>query len=243
MSQIISKSRSRRRRTPMVAAALLAVLASVVLAACGGSSSSPTGSTASASTSASTSTSTSTSPSASTSTPGKAAGAGASRFAALRECLQKNGITLPERKPGKRPSGGAGGFLGGGGFTLPKGVTKAQYEAAIKKCGGFAGGRVGGGRVGGSVFTSPAAKQALTKFATCMREHGVNVPTPNTSGKGPIFDIRGLNTNSAAFKAAESKCSGALRGAFRAHPGAADGQPGGPGSAGPGGSAPPTSAG
>jgi hypothetical protein len=65
-----------------------------------------------------------------------------------------------------------------------------------------------------------AAKQALTKFATCMREHGVNVPTPSTSGKGPVFDIRGLNTKSATSKTAESKCSSTLRGAFRAHPGA-----------------------
>jgi hypothetical protein len=224
MSQNIGKSRSRRR-TSVVAAALLAVLASVVLAACGGSSSS-TSSTASTSTSAS------------TSTAGKAAGAAGSRFAALRECLQKNGITLPARKPGKRPSGGAGGFLGGGGgggFTLPKGVTKAQYEAAIKKCGGSAGGGRFAGGAGG--FSSPAAKAALAKFATCMRENGVNVPTPNTSGKGPVFDTKGLNTSSAAFKTAESKCSSDLRGAFRARPGAAGGPPGGPAGAGPGGAA------
>ena len=37
------------------------------------------------------------------------------RFAAVRECLQKNGITLPQRTPGqRRPPGAAGGFLGGG---------------------------------------------------------------------------------------------------------------------------------
>ncbi|HSZ04653.1 MAG TPA: hypothetical protein VK778_05555 [Solirubrobacteraceae bacterium] len=227
MSQNISESTSRRRRIPVVATALLAVLAGVVLAACGGSSSS-TSSTASTSTSAS------------TSTAGKAAGAPGSRFAALRECLQKNGITLPARKPGKRPSGGAGGFLGGGGggFTLPKGVTRAQYEAAIKKCGGVAGGgRFAGGAGGASIFSSPAAKAALAKFAACMREDGVNVPAPNTSGKGPVFDTKGLDTSSAAFKTAESKCSSDLRGAFRARPGAAGGPPGGPAGAGAGGAA------
>ncbi len=76
--------------------------------------------------------------------------------------------------------------LGRAGLQLPKGVTRAQYEAAIKKCGGgsFAG--------RGARFNSPAYKAALTKFAACMRENGVNVPAPNTSGSGPIFDTKGL---------------------------------------------------
>jgi hypothetical protein len=39
-----------------------------------------------------------------------------------------------------------------------------------------------------------------------MRENGVNLPAPNTSGKGPVFDTKGINTSSAAFKSAESKC-------------------------------------
>ena len=210
MPQIIS-IRRRRRHTPAAAAVLLLVLASLVLAACGGSSGSTT-STANAS--------------ATTSTRAGAAGALAGRFSALRECLQKNGITLPKRTPGQRPSPGSGGFLGGGGAALPKGVTQAQYEAAVKKCGGDVNGgaffRGGAGR-----FDSPAVTQALAKFAACMRENGVNVPTPNTSGKGPIFNTKGLNTSSAAFKAAETKCSSDLRGAFRVRPGAA-GAPGAP---------------
>jgi hypothetical protein len=106
-------------------------------------------------------------------------------------------------------------------------VTRAQYEAALKKCGatnGFAGGARG--------FSSPAGKQALARFATCMRENGVNVPTPNTSGKGPIFDTKGLDTSSAAFKAAETKCISDLRGVFHARPGAAGAPPGAAGAPG-----------
>jgi hypothetical protein len=125
---------------------------------------------------------------------------------------------LPRRTPGTRPRGGTGGFLGGGAArALPKGVTRAQYEAAIKKCGGGAGGFAGGG----PRFNSAAGKQALAKFATCMHENGVNVPAPNTSGKGPIFNTKGLNTGSASFKAAETKCASDLRGAFGARPGGA----------------------
>jgi len=216
------------RRKPVAAATVVLVLllACLGLVACGGSSSSSSSATT-ATTSASTRTG--------------AKGPNAGRFTAIRECLQKNGITLPKRTPGqKRPyGGGAGGFLGGGGpgavggLQLPKGMTRAQYEAALKKCGGGFAGR------GGARFKSPAFQAALAKFATCMRENGVNVPAPNTSGSGPVFDTKGIDTTSAQFKAAETKCRSDLSAAFRRGPGAggaSGGTPGG-GSAG----APPSS--
>jgi hypothetical protein len=189
------------------------VLASLALAACGSSSPSSSGSTATASASAT------------TSTTGRAPGAAAGRFSAFRECLQKNGVTLPKRTPGQRRSPG-GGFLGGGrGAVLPKGMSKAQYEAIVKKCGGPPGGARGFGGARGGLFSSPAAKQALARFATCMREDGVKVPAPNTSGKGPVFGSKGLDTSSAKFKAAEAKCASELSGAFRGRPGAGAGGP------------------
>jgi hypothetical protein len=190
-------------RRSAVAAAVPLLLAIVLLAACGSSStgsSSSTGASASASTGSSTA----------TSTTGPPKGAGGGRFAGLRTCLQKEGITLPKRTPGQGGAGG-GGLLGGGGGgpALPAGVTRAQFEAAIKKCGGTAGGGVGGGA---ARFSTPAAKAALVKFAACMRENGQNVPAPNTSGKGPVFNTNGLKTTSAAFKAAQTKCSSLLSG-------------------------------
>jgi hypothetical protein len=107
-------------------------------------------------------------------------------------------------------------------------VTRAQYEAALKKCGGNFAGRGGGAR-----FNSPVFKTALAKFATCLRQNGVNVPTPNTSGKGPVFDTRGIDTSSAQFKAAETKCQSVLSEAFRRGRGA--GGPGGGSSGAPSG--------
>jgi hypothetical protein len=222
-------------RRPLAASAIVLalLLACLGLAACGGSSkNSSTAANAAAATSTTTTTTSTTG-----SSPAKGtAGPNSSRFTALRECLQKNGITLPKRTPGQRRPGGAGGFPGGGGATgpqLPKGVTRAQYEAALKKCGGnaFAGG-------GGRRFNSPAFKAALTKFSACMRENGVNVPAPNTSGSGPIFNTKGLNTASAQFKAAETKCSSDLRGSFRGGNGAG-GASGGAGAGGAPGGAPP----
>jgi hypothetical protein len=217
------------------AAVLVLVLACLGLAACGSSSGSSSSTSASA---ASTTTG-------STGSTG-ARGANGGRFAALRECLQKNGITLPQRVPGqqRRGPGAAGGFLGGGGGAgrpngaggppLPKGVTRAQYEAAVKKCGG---GKFAGRGGGGARIKNPAFQAALAKFATCMRQNGVNVPAPNTSGSGPVFNTKGLDTSSAQFKAAEAKCQSDLTGAFRHGAGAGGpaGGAGGPAGGGPAG--------
>jgi hypothetical protein len=169
---------------------VLVVLATALLAGCGSSSK-----TSSASTNAS----------AATTTTGKPAGLAASRYTALRECLQKNGIPLPPSTPGQAPTIR---FLGAHSAHLPKGVTSAQYQAALKKCGAstFAG--------AGRRVSSPAFKAALTKFATCLRQNGVNMPAPNTSGKGPIFSAKGVDVRSAKFKAASIKCRGDLLGAF-----------------------------
>ncbi len=213
---------SNRRPHAASAIVLALLLACLGLAACGGSSKS------SSSTSATNAAATATT--GTTGTTGKGPGStNSGRFAALRECLRKNGITLPKRTPGQRRPGGAGGVLGGGGaagLQLAKGVTRAQYEAALKKCGGnaFAGGA-------GRRFNSPAFKTALAKFSTCMRENGVNIPAPNTSGSGPIFSTKGIDTASAQFKTAETKCSSDLRTGLRGRAGA-NGAPGGPGGAG-----------
>jgi hypothetical protein len=193
-------------RKPLFAGVLAMVLACLGLAACGSSGNS--------------SSSTSTTNAANTSTPGSgtAPGARSGRFAAMRACLQKEGITLPARTPGQPRTPGAGGFLGGGGAgpQLPKGVTRAQFEAALKKCGG--GRRFGG--PGAGRFNSPAFHTAVTAFAQCMRQNGIALPTPNTSGTGPVFDTKGINTASPQFAAARTKCQSKLAGAY-ARPGGA----------------------
>jgi len=207
------------RIRPVGIAALALLLAGLLLAACGSSSS--TSSTATASTNASAST---------RSTPGSGSGGFAGRFKAVRECLAKDGITLPARKAGQSNGGpaGAGGLLGGsvgpsaGGPKLPAGVTRAKFDEAIKKCGGS--GRFGGGfKRRGSLLQNPSYRAALTKFASCMKENGVNVPAPNTSGSGPIFNTKGLNTSSAGFRSAETKCYAILRSAIAPPAGGAPG--------------------
>ncbi len=197
---------------------LVLLVCSVGLAACGGSS--KPAKTASSSTSASQSSSPST-----TTGAGRSGGfAGRSGgFATIRACLQKNGITLPQRPrgatgapPGAGASGGEvrhrGGFPLGGG-ALPKGVTAAHFREALQKCNGGRFGAGGfAGRFGrrGAQTQSPAFKQSLSKFVACARENGVSLPTPNSSGSGPVFDTKGINTRSTKFRAAVAKCRSLL---------------------------------
>ncbi len=222
--------------SPIPLAALL-VAAALGLAACGGSSST-TATTNAAATNAPAATSTGSSSTGSGSSTGSAGSSTGTtggvtgttpgrlnpvRFSAVRACLAKKGIALPQRTPGSPR-----GFLGGaGGPQLPKGMSRTQFQEALRSCGGgFAGGRLGPGR---SAFTSPRFHAALVRFAACLRQNGINVGEPNTSGKGPVFDTRGINTGSLQFKAASTKCRTVLLYGLRgrkAAPGAAGAAPG-----------------
>ena len=198
--------------------ALVTLVAGGALAACG-----------SASSSSSTTSSTTASASASASgSSGSAAGGGANsaRRAQLVSCLKAHGVTLPSRPGGFRPPGGSGsgsgsggssgsssgsssggtgsragtstgprrGFFGGGGANL-----SPKMQAAFKACGakfGFGG--------GGGAFRGRISHTAITSFVTCVNQHGYKLPSPNFSGKGPIFP-RNIETNKQ-FQAASKAC-------------------------------------
>jgi hypothetical protein len=225
---------STRGRTPALAALPILLLACLGLAACGSSgntSSSTPQTTANAAATRATATNgtatnsttpngTATSGTSSTGTPtgpgfpGARAGA-AKRFAAVRECLSKKGITLPQRTPGGGGLPGGGGAPSGG-AQLPKGMTRTQFAEALKSCGANFSGATGGRfRKGAHGFNSARFHSVLVRFAACLRQNGVNVGEPNTTGKGPIFNTKGVNTGSTKFKAAETKCRSTLLGAAR----------------------------
>ena len=148
-------------------------------------------------------------------------GAARGSLQALRECLQKNGITLPKRTPGQRPPGGPGGFLGGGagGPQLPKrrdarAVRSRREEVRRRRRSRAAAGRASGAR--------PSSRRS-PKFAACMRENGVNVPATEHLRQRPDLQHQRHSTRaSPQFRAAEAKCRGDLSGAFRRGPGPAE---------------------
>lgn len=165
---------------------LLAVAGALIIGACGTSSSGG-------------STHTTTTASAASSTRTK-----------LVACLKQHGVTLPNHRPGGRRNGGGrsggGFFFGGGGGRFGGGNSK--FAQAFKACGGkFGAGRfrAGGGRGFRPHFTSAI----LTKFASCVDRHGYKLPTPNTSGNGPIFP-RSIESNKK-FQAAAKSCASLLR--------------------------------
>jgi len=176
-----SPSRRIRRPTPRCTLAM-ALVVPLVLAACGSSSSS--------SSSKSTTSATGT-------------GSFAARRAQIQACLKKQGITPPARPQGGPPGGGAGagtglgGLFGGG---PPGGRGNPKMRAALRKCGiNFAGGRR-------RFFSTPAGKQALNSFVACVRKNGYNLPDPNTSGNGPVFDPTKVNRNDPKLIVAAAKC-------------------------------------
>lgn len=202
----------RRHRSHVGMAALLVLAAALLLAACGGGSSSTATSTNSAATT-------------------KQGGSTSSRFASLQACLKKQGINFSAPTGGSGSGGPPSG--GAGGFKLPEGVSRSKLQEALKKCGG--GGFPKGARSG---FNSASARTALTKYASCMRENGVNLPTPNTSGSGPVFDTKGIDTSSEKFKKARKACQSDLKGTFGAGRPPAGGGEGGPPGGGEGGTPP-----
>jgi len=167
----------------------LALSAPLLFAACGGGGGSSAGA----------STTTTTSP----------AGRGA-RNSALTACLKQHGVTLPSGGSGAPGGSGpgasgppAGGFGGGGGgpsISIP-GVSQQQLQAAFSACRSKLpnGGNFGGGGANG---------QAFQAYFSCLRDHGVKVPTttPGSSSSSRPGSALGSLRNDPKFAAANKTC-------------------------------------
>lgn len=182
---------------------LIALIAAMALAGCGGSNG---GESSSGSSTSSSSSSGSGSSESSPSTPAGAPG-GFELGEEEMTCLKEQGVELPSVPQGgeggppegfegrEPPSGGAGG---------------AEMQEAFKKCGVEipAGGP---GQSGGGGVNSSAMKKSVTEYTACVRENGYDLPEPNLSGKGPIFDSSEVNQNDPKFKKANEQCQELLQ--------------------------------
>ena len=189
--------RTKATATRVATAIAVCLLAALALAACGGSSKSSSTGTA-AQTQAAT-------------TPGAATGTSTTGTTgttpsltpaaiAYRKCLQAHGAGLPKLVPGKNglPPTVAGHL------ELPKGVSKAAYEAAVRACNKATEGATS--NVGA----------ALQKFAACMRAHGAPVPAPDKS-KGALAYL--TQFTAPKYQPALKKCTSVLSSALPAKSG------------------------
>jgi hypothetical protein len=201
---------------------VLAALGALVVAGCGSSSSSSSeaASTASAATETGGSEA-GESGGSEAGGEGAAAGGAPGGFEISEEaqaCLKEQGVELPEFKAGQGgpPNGGeipegaeppAGAPQNG---ELPEGGNFKKMQEAFKTCGVEMQGGPNGAGAGGQ--NSAAFKTQVTEYVACVRENGYELPEPNLSGKGPVFDESKVDQEDPEFKKASAKCQGLLRG-------------------------------
>ncbi|MFC4531127.1 hypothetical protein [Sphaerisporangium dianthi] len=124
------------------------------------------------------------------------------------QCMREHGIDMKDPVDGKIQ------------IKVQKGQQE-KMEAAQKACGNF---MQGGKRMGEA---DPEARDAMLKYARCMREHGIDMPDPKP-GEGMFLKMpkNGGAEAEKKLEAAQKECEPYLPGA---------GGPGGPGGpAGPG---------
>jgi hypothetical protein len=84
----------------------------------------------------------------------------------LAQCMRKNGVNMPDPKPGQ-DSGAIS--LGG------NGASPEKLEKALKICRNVAG-------IPAPKPLSPEQQDKMLKFAACMRAHGIDMPDPKFDG-------------------------------------------------------------
>jgi hypothetical protein len=175
---------------------VLAVLATVLLAGCGSSGGSESSSEET------------------TASSEQAGGLGG--FAEIsdetRSCLKEKGVELPEPGQGGLPAGGRpegtppeGGPPAGG---PPQGFGKggAKMKKAFEECGA----ELPQGKPEGSPMNFGAFRKSIKEYVGCMGENGVDLPEPNLSGEGPVFQESEVDREDPKFKAANEKCQSRL---------------------------------
>jgi hypothetical protein len=93
---------------------------------------------------------------------------------------------------------------------------RQKLQAAMQACGADFGGRGGAaGRGDGRRpdVTSTAYRKAIRAYTACVRKNGYDLPDPDFSGKGPIFDAKKVDQDDATFKKASAACQSTLRSA------------------------------
>jgi hypothetical protein len=123
---------------------------------------------------------------------------------AFSECMRDHGIDMPDPETAAGP-GGAGTFAFGG-----EGRDGGELQEALEACDEFLQQAV---NIRGEI--DPEQLDRLVEFAGCMREHGIDMPDPNTDGgmiiqrsdEGRITNgDSGIDPSSPEFQEAREAC-------------------------------------
>jgi hypothetical protein len=190
----MSSSTRRSRRASLAALTLLAL----ALAACSGATAAPSG-VATIDGTPSPSGDAAASPSASVS-PEDA-------MLAFARCMREHGVDMPD--PQVAGNGQDGAIRVDLGDTDPSTLQAAQEacDELLQQAG-----------VGPRGSISPEAMDRVVEFAECMREHGIDMPDPQTNGGGimigggPGSDGGGIDPSSPEFQDAQEACQDLLPG-------------------------------
>jgi hypothetical protein len=135
----------------------------------------------------------------------------------LRECLEEQGVELPEGagpgqgngppQGGQPPADGEFPPLGEGppnGQGGAPGMDNEELRKALEECG--ASPRGGQPNQNGGQF-----RQSIQKYVRCVRRNGYDLPDANLSGDGAVFDEDEVDQDDPKFQAASRKCQSTLR--------------------------------
>jgi hypothetical protein len=149
--------------------------------------------------------------------------------AQVRDCLKKQGIDLPSPSGGgQAPPPGANGGEGqtpggtGGAPPLPGGGApgggappggafgggnSAKMRKAFKACGVDMPNR----RNGSGPANNTQYRKSIKQYVSCVRRNGFDMPDPDFSGNGPVFDPDEVDQTDKKFLAASRKCQSLLQ--------------------------------
>lgn len=134
------------------------------------------------------------------STTANAGPAGLQLTADQRSCVEGKGVTVPSPGSGGQPPSGGPPAGGANGQDFQK------LQQALEDCGVS----LPSAPQGGGSFDPAAMRKQISQYVTCVRQNGYELPSPNTSGNGPVFDSSKVNQNDPKFKAASAKCQNLL---------------------------------
>ncbi|MBB6475617.1 hypothetical protein [Sphaerisporangium rubeum] len=109
------------------------------------------------------------------------------------QCMREHGVDMKDPEPG-------------GGITARIKGDRSKMEKAQKACGKY----MQGGMLGGKGPEDPAMRDAMLKFAQCMREHGVHMDDPKPGGG--IMIRKDKNADDKVVEKAHKACENLLPG-------------------------------